>query len=963
MKYRIAIIVFLLFGFRINAQTYWQQEVNYQIQVSLNANDKTLKGFEKLTYVNNSPDTLRFIWFHLWPNAYKNDKTAYCNQSLENGTTKFYFSKEEERGYINQLNFSVNGENATTEPHEKHIDIVKVLLPSPLPPKQSVVISTPFFVKLPYIFSRAGFEGNNVYATQWYPKPAVYDSKGWHEMPYLDQGEFYSEFGKFEVEIIVPENYIVAASGELQNKEQLEKLKTIGKQKVEEQAVYKAFFQKQKQLIQEAKQQLAKNKTQKKVIIKPEENKITPSTKTTSYLYQISNAHDFAWFASPEFIVQYDTVQLQTKIVDVFAFFRPKHLSTWKFANTYTKDGLKHYSNWIGEYAYNTATTVCGIANDFSGGMEYPSITLITTQGGGKELDETIVHEIGHNWFYGVLASNEREHAWMDEGMNTYYQKRYMDEKYKNSSELEKTGKAFIDNRIPDDMEKLVIKSLKGIQKYQAIDLPAEKYGYINYAISVYMAGAIWMSDLEKQLGTTTFDSCMKRYYNNWQFKHPYPEDFKKVVEQTSSTNIDIAYQKLYSTTAEPSTKKKTKVLGFFSLKDTDTKNNIGMMPFVAYNLYDGLKLGLALHNYQLPLPKFQFYLAPQYATLSKSFAYNARFSYNQYKPNSWLEISSGIQKFTMNDYKPENGDKIYQSVERYSPSIKYTVYNKDARNKSRWIFQAKSFILKEDNLSFNFDGLVEKVSTQKADNIINQISITNSNNRVLYPYEFNFKVEQGQQFVRLGVTGNYFFNYAKQKGGLQARVFAGKFIYTTDKTFVTQYNTYRYHLNLGGTTGAEDYTYSNYFMGRNEFEGWTSQQIMQKDGFMKIRATQMSNEVGRSDNWVMAFNVSGDIPNEVNIFNALPIKLPVQFFADLGTYAEAWKENAANGRFVYDFGLKLPVAKGIVNVYFPLMYSKVYRDFLKSTVEKKKLFWRTVTFSIDIQKLQLNKLNREIPL
>src|SRR5438552_225321 len=196
---------------------YWQQQVNYTIDVSLNDKDHSLDGFEKIEYINNSPDTLKFIWFHLWPNAYKNDKTAFSDQLLENGNTKFYFSDKEQKGYINRLAFKVNNITAIIEDHPQHIDIVKLMLPEPLPSGQRATITTPFHVKLPYNYSRGGHDGQSYQITQWYPKPAVYDRKGWHPMPYLEQGEFYSEFGSFDVSITVPKNYVVAATGELQN--------------------------------------------------------------------------------------------------------------------------------------------------------------------------------------------------------------------------------------------------------------------------------------------------------------------------------------------------------------------------------------------------------------------------------------------------------------------------------------------------------------------------------------------------------------------------------------------------------------------------------------------------------------------------------------------------------------------------------------------------------------------------
>src|SRR5688572_24535872 len=129
---------------------YWQQEVNHKISVSLNDTAHTLDGFETIEYINNSPDTLKYIWFHVWPNAYKNDQTAFSDQLLQNGNTRFYFSEREEKGYINRLDFKVDNITAVVEDHPEHIDIIKVVLPAPLAPGRKTIISTPFHVKLPF---------------------------------------------------------------------------------------------------------------------------------------------------------------------------------------------------------------------------------------------------------------------------------------------------------------------------------------------------------------------------------------------------------------------------------------------------------------------------------------------------------------------------------------------------------------------------------------------------------------------------------------------------------------------------------------------------------------------------------------------------------------------------------------------------------------------------------------------
>lgn len=954
MKYYFVLFISFSIQQVFSQNNYWQQQVNYNIEVELNDVTHSLDAFENITYFNQSPDTLYFIWFHLWPNAYKNDKTAFAEQTLRNGSTEFYFTDEANKGYINQLNFKVDNTNAITEPHPKHIDIIKLILPKPLPPKQHITITTPFHVQLPYNFSRGGHVGNNYQLTQWYPKPAVYDHKGWHEMPYLDQGEFYSEFGNYNVQITLPENYIVAASGTLQNKNLLEALKTEANKPTNQQNSFLLFQE--------------KIKTRKKIEPFIFDTIVVKSSTTKKTLsYQLQQAHDFAWFASKLFVVNFDSLQLNNKVIDIFTFYYPWS-NGWNKAIQYAKDGIKFYTSKIGEYPYNIASIVAGSNNSNSGGMEYPSITLITTQSSGQSLDATIVHEIGHNWFYGALASNERNHAWMDEGMNSFYQNEYETTKYKRNMFAAGVPSKFFSKRIPDDADKLLIHTLSGIKKAQPIDTFSAVYNQTNYGLYVYLNAKYWMQDLQNIVGTLVFDSSMKYYYQQWKFKHPYPTDFKTSFEQIAQKDLSPHFNLLHTTTTfEPTTtNKKIKLTSFFSLKDTEKYNNLSVLPIAGYNYYDKLMFGAALHNFQLPLNTFQYFLATTVATQSKQINYAARLSYNVYKQQSWLAFSLSTVKYTMNNYTPSNANTLFLNVSRIVPSIQYTLYDKNANSTQRLIFKVRTFILKEDALAFTT--IVENGSSKelvnKAPNqtIINQFSITNLDSRVLYPYQLKLCIDQGKSFIRAGFTANYFFNFSKTKGGIDARFFAGKFIYTTPKTFYTKYETDRYQLNMTGAKGYEDYTYSNYFLGRNEFEGWMSQQIMQSDGFFKVRTDLLSNKIGKSDNWLMAINVSGNIPQQYNILNALPIKIPLHFFVDIGTYADAWNESNASGKFLYDAGFKVPLFNSFINIYIPILYSKVYSNYFKSTLGEQR-FLKTISFNIDLQKFQINKLSRNIPL
>ena len=160
----------------------------------------------------------------------------------------------------------------------------------------------------------------------------------------------------------------------------------------------------------------------------------------------------------------------------------------------------------------------------------------------------------------------------------------------------------------------------------------------------------------------------------------------------------------------------------------------------------------------------------------------------------------------------------------------------------------------------------------------------------------------------------------------------------------------------MSGPKGYEDYTYSNYFYGRNEFEKFSSQQIMIRDGGFKVRTDLLADKIGKTDDWLAAANFKTDFPEKLNPLQVLPFKLPLKIFLDVGTYAEAWKKNAPTGKFIYDAGLQLSVFKDVVNIYFPIVYSKVYDNYFKSTIPDKR-FWKNISFSIDIQNFSFSKL------
>lgn len=501
---------------------YFQQEVNYKIDVKLNDNKHEISAYEEIIYINNSTTSLSYIYFHLWPNAYKNHNTALAKQLLANGETDFYFSKYEERGYIDSLDFKVNGQSVKIEYDPQHIDICKLILNEPVKSQDTITITTPFHVKLPDAkFSRLGHSGQAYYITQWYPKPAVYDNSGWHQMPYLNQGEFYSEFGSFDVSITLPENYLLAATGDRINAGEEEKWLN--------------------QKVKETEKLISSGELKSKTAVFP-----VSSEKTKTIRFKQSNVHDFAWFADKRFHVLKDVVTLPhtSRDVTTWVFFTDNEADLWKKSIEYIDDATLYYSYMLGDYPYNHVTAIDGVIAA-GGGMEYPNITIIGESNNAFTLETTIMHEVGHNWFYGMLGTNERDFPAMDEGLNSLYEMRYIKAKYP-----QKTLAAFVGK--DSTFKWFGLNKFKHAASYrlayllaarkntdQAIANEAASFTNYNYGAIVYSKTAIVFDYLLNTVGPDKFDEGMRFYFENWKFKHPTWADLQKTLEYYCAINLD----------------------------------------------------------------------------------------------------------------------------------------------------------------------------------------------------------------------------------------------------------------------------------------------------------------------------------------------------------------------------------------------------------------------------------------
>jgi len=891
---------------------YWQQQADYRINVQLNDTANTLDGNVQIHYINNSPDTLHFLWMHLWPNAYKNDQTAYAEQSLLEGSTDFYFSKARQKGYINQLQFTANGMHAMLEDHPKYIDVAKLVLQRPLLPGMELNISTPFHVQLPALFSRSGHMGQFYAIAQWFPKVAMYDEAGWHPMPYLSAGEYYSNFGNYDVSITLPDNYVVAATGTLHNDEEISWMK-------------------------KRKSPVAENTPTKKTA--PLNKKATPkfptpasSRKMKTLHYTAENVVDFVWSADKRFIVKYDTSLIGSNAIHVWNFILPEDEKRWSKSMLFSKRALKFYSNQLGNYPYPQVTVVASPGSE-ADGMEYPMLTMLNEQTGDEKLlDIIITHEIGHNWLQAVLATNERDNGWMDEGMNTYFEDKYTVANYPAPKP---------NSKFPEDLTFTLLDFLYESKQDAPMQVSADAVLPTVLYPAIYQKTGKWMELLEQQIGKEKMDALMKQYFQQWKFKHPQPADFQALASTVSGKSLQPTFDLLHQQGAlEKPGKKQTTFTALFNLNGTEKRKYIGIAPAIGYNKYDKFEIGLLLHNYNVPANKFQFVVAPMYGTGSKKAIGYGRFSYHWYPKGKIYkaELYAGLARFNTNYGYDEAHNTLPVSFTKLTPGITLELRKRNALSTLHRRIDFRTFIISEQQLKFESpappgDTVFYSVRNGSVTTVIPQLSMTWSNDRKLYPWSVQASIQQVKQIVRSTATANYFLNYDKTEKGLSVRLFAGKIFYTTEKTTTVRNENSRYHFTMYAPNGTQDYTYSNPFVERNQSTELAGRQIAMRDGGFKYRSDYSAVVPGLKptgvdyfDNWMVTLNTDFDIPDKINPLSLLPFENSLKIFADVGTSASPWQTGSDQAKFLYSIGIHLPIMK-VVHLYYPIFQSKAFKE------------------------------------
>ena len=482
MRTKTCLFILLSLSLSAYSQNYWQQAVDYKMEVDIDVKTFKYSGKQELLYTNNSPDSLKKVFYHLYFNAFQpgsemSDRIKTGKDKNKRFRIDIDSLKPNEVGYLKVSNLKQDG---NVLKHELSETILEVSLSKPLIPGESTKLTLNFEGQIPRLVRRAGrnsSEGVALSMAQWYPKLAEYDYEGWNAEPYLGR-EFHGVWGDFDVTLTLDKKYVVAASGYLQNPDE----------------VGHGYSEKR------GKQKKGKLK----------------------WHFLAPRVHDFTWSADPEYI--HDThVGPNNVLLHFFYKDNPKYNENWKNLQPKTAELMRFFNQTIGKYPYRQYT----VAQGGDGGMEYAMLTLITGYRSFESLVGVTAHELAHSWFQHVLATNEMKYEWMDEGFTTYI------------STLAKDRILNENNFFPLQRSYDSYFYLVRSGKEQPQQTNANRYDYnLAYEISAYSKGSVFLSQLGYIIGEDKLSKTLKEYYRLHKFKHPVPNDFRRVAERVSGIQL-----------------------------------------------------------------------------------------------------------------------------------------------------------------------------------------------------------------------------------------------------------------------------------------------------------------------------------------------------------------------------------------------------------------------------------------
>ncbi len=476
--------------------------VNYQIKAELVPDEKVILGSETLIWLNDSEEFISELHFHLYLNAFKNTLSSFFKESR--GSHRGFKADMENWGYIDVEKIQIkDGADLTPtmeyiQPDDGNEDdqtVMKVTLPEPIPPQGTITLDIEFYSKLPKVFARSGFYEDFFMVGQWFPKIGVLWNGEWNCHQYHLNSEFFADYGVYKVEITAPEEFVVGATGK----------------RIEE---------------------------------------LENDNGTKTYIHYQEDIHDFAWTACPDFVEHREQFVMEDPYVDteMILLIHRTHLNHKERYLSALKHAIEFYSQNYGPYPYPTITLVDPVPGAFgAGGMEYPTLftgmTFWWLPEGLRMAEMVTIHEFGHNYWYGIIGSNEFEEAWLDEGINSYSEAKAMAGHYGEEGSMIDLWGMKVSNNVMQRAQIIGMSRLDPVVKKSW-----EFYNFGTYGGNSYMKASLVLLTLENFLGEEVMKKIMKTYFERWKFRHPTSKDFMAVVEEVSGQELSWFFdQFLYS--------------------------------------------------------------------------------------------------------------------------------------------------------------------------------------------------------------------------------------------------------------------------------------------------------------------------------------------------------------------------------------------------------------------------------
>ena len=489
----IIIGISLLVSINSFSQNYWQQSIAYEMEIDMDVKTNQFTGKQNVKYTNNSPDTLKKVFYHLYFNAFQpNSMMDVRSRTITDPDrrvgSRIQHLKEDEIGYQKIDKLSQDGENLS---YKVVGTILEVELAKPILPGASTSFKMDFHAQVPLQVRRSGRdnkEGIRYSMTQWYPKMVEYDLEGWNANPYIGR-EFHGVWGSFDVKITIDKEYTLGGTGYVQNPEVVGHGYESGKSKLPE----------------------------------------TQGEKLTWH-FNAPLVHDFAWVADPNYT--HTKAQLKNGTVLHFLYRADSTTLEWDSLPSYAIREFEIMNENFGEYPYKQYT----VAQGGDGGMEYPMITLITGRRSKKSLVGVTVHEANHSWYQHLLATNEAQYPWMDEGFTSYASEFVMERLFENYTPFKGSYRSYF--------------SLVKSGKQEVLTTHADHYETNRaYSTASYSMGLIFLNQLSYVIGQDVLMRSMRRYFDTWKYKHPTPNDFIRVVEKESGIELSWYLEQWIETT------------------------------------------------------------------------------------------------------------------------------------------------------------------------------------------------------------------------------------------------------------------------------------------------------------------------------------------------------------------------------------------------------------------------------